>query len=575
MCIKAQLPLSSIESLNLSHNFTCSVSEWYIERSRTIDRESLQTRLSLSLLQIGQARGVPNLEELTLICKVVISAVEAIPKLDISTMAISRFEELNAYELVYLFCKSCFENETEHSRQSFKQVYENIVKQMMVLKIGSQPRDMSECLLRSVSKFGPNSLQFVLNVLTFERDKVLLQDFVCQVLVLLLGMDVNDDELVAQVQAKIEQIMTPTTRTAVKENLKLLSQYLTVAILVKEYIETPTLKQLMTLRGSTDIQRRFLLKVVHGYFDSVIADSVYDIMTLIQTVEGVRRLSCPLCEPDVVQRDVLMSALSDGRQFKAVASLLSPTVSGSGTIPAPIKLDDDEIAEMFITASIGFFDNAKFSDVQDQNANLARQCLMAVPKLAPEAAMKIKSEFDFTSAAVECCEIFNMFGNAIIDPIQVRLSQDKLDIIRVLLVRSPHLYKNKSVVGLMVSGLMRDPTVMIEPKTCAALTTYVRTMCLFIEGALAQNDVACARKTCQDLIRVFGKTSITEGMEECQILCCQYVLQVSRLAEADMSREFVAFVFKTYPYKSRSLMSQNIMMDALKCWQYCAKNELE
>lgn len=167
-------------------------------------------------------------------------------------------------------------------------------------------------------------------------------------------------------------------------------------------------------------------------------------------------------------------------------------------------LDDQEQEEMVLQASREFYDNATSANVHQGDMKTAHEILS---QSGLPVTTRIQQEKSFIEATSRLCSFkiqSKLRPGVFLAPIEIRLSPDRMDLIKRLLESKEDAYKTPDLILDLALKLCVVPSGTEDKKSNDEVPSRSlvesRTLSLLIEAALGQADYEQAQSSCERLV---------------------------------------------------------------------------
>lgn len=191
------------------------------------------------------------------------------------------------------------------------------------------------------------------------------------------------------------------------------------------------------------------------------------------------------------------------------------------------QLADAEQEEIILNASREYYDNATLANLHQGDMKIAYEILA---QYGPPTTPRIEQEKGFIEASSRLCSFriqSALRPGVLLSPIEIRLSHDRLDLIKRLLESREDAYKTPDSVLEMAVKLCAVPSGSPEAtvEVFSRPLVEAKTLALLTEAALGQADYAQAQASCERLVSnvaALGKrveqSGATQGRQHEQVV---------------------------------------------------------
>ncbi|OUM61451.1 hypothetical protein PIROE2DRAFT_45215, partial [Piromyces sp. E2] len=507
---------------------TDTITQWYINRARAIEKNTGLIRNALDLIRIGIDKNVPNLEtiyeDLVTLSSLVYDCftVDGTNVIDID---LEILEKLNEQEIVNLFMKETNSKRVVDDVKNFVIPYlERLVQRWRRNNVYDNPIDLLSNYLRTIAK---DHIEWCCLIMEASHPVLPLDQRIIKYDILLSHLIVdcsylNEEEnnlqyirrmfnCIPALDSEMYQDMNDVLQQEIEElddTIDRFDDHLASLELLEKYEICPPLNWFNEASGNSELQRSLLLKLTRKISTDVDLSKMTlaemnnpknkkyqewetlwdDILTLREY--GVLD-DIPIKE---IQAD-FVSALLNGGQFALAKQTIFDKEENDYILPYSM------IEKLVINASQEFFDNSESGSANHGSMLLARECLQII-----DPTPAINAELDL----IDAVDILNQYKLKIksksdipILPIQVRMCEDRLDFIQKILDLDTNDYtKTGKLLDLSKKLLGQKYNIVQEAK--------IRSM--IGNAAINHNNFPFAYETCKSIINI--EDDISEANSE-------------------------------------------------------------
>lgn len=255
-----------------------------------------------------------------------------------------------------------------------------------------------------------------------------------------------------------------------------------------------TVSRLTNAQGHREDQMACVTRIIRSFArDAKTQDQWTDLTIELMGSVGSREVFDALEDKDVAQL-IVEGALrtGDARIYSHIMKSACST-----------HLNSQEQEDMILQASREFYDNATSANVHQGDMKTAHEVLVqsGVPVTA-----KIQQEKSFIEATSRLCSFqiqSKLRPGVFLAPIEIRLSPDRMDLIKRLLDAKENVYKTPDLVLDLAFKLCIIPSGVDNKRSTEVPSRSLvesKTLALLIEAALGQADYEQAQLSCERLV---------------------------------------------------------------------------
>ncbi|ORX57789.1 hypothetical protein BCR36DRAFT_344452 [Piromyces finnis] len=507
---------------------TDTITQWYINRARSIEKNTGLIRNALDLIRIGIDKNVPNLEsmyeDLITLSSLVYDCF-TISGSNVIEIDLEILEKLNEQEIVNLFMKETNSKRVVDDVKKFVLPYlERLVQRWRRNNVYDNPIDLLSNYLRSIAK---DHIEWCCLIVEASHPVIPVEQRIIKYDILLSHLIVdcsylNEEEnnlqyirrmfnCIPALDSEMYQDMNDVIQQEIEELDDIIDRFddhLASLELLEKYEICPPLSWFNKASGNSEIQRSLLLKLTRKVSTDVDLSKMTlfemnnpknkkyqewetlwdDILTLREY--GVLD-DIPIKE---IQAD-FVTALLNGGQFALAKQTIFDKDENDYILPHSI------IEKLVIDASQEFFDNSESGSAKHGSMLLARECLQII-----DPTPAINEELDL----IDAVDILNQYKLKIksnsdipILPIQVRMCENRLDFIQKILNLDTNDYtKTGKLLDLSKKLLGQKFNIIQEAKIKAMIG----------HAAINHNNFLFAYETCKSIINI--ENDISEANPE-------------------------------------------------------------
>lgn len=508
--------------VNIKYNeypaHTESITQWYIDRAHTIERNTGLINNALALIKIGIDKNVPNLEtiyeDLITLSSLVYDCftVDGNNVIDID---LETLEKLSEQEIVNLFMKETNSKRVVDDVRLYVIPYlERLVQRWRRNNVYNNPIDLLSNYLRRIAE---DHIEWCCLIVEASHPVIPVEQRIIKYDILLSHLIVDCSYLnkeennlqyirrmfdcIPALDSDMYQDMNNVIQQEIEElddTIDRFDDHLASLELLEKYDISLPLSWFNESVGNTDMQRALLLKLTRKISTDVDLSRMSlsemnnpknkkyqewetlwdDILTLREY--GVLD-DIPIKE---IQAD-FVSALLNGGQFALAKETIYDKDEGDYILPHSV------IEKLIINASQEFFDNSQSGSLNHGSMMLARECLQII-----DPTPLIKEELDL----IDAVDILTQYKLKIksksdipVLPIQVRMCENRLEFIQKILDLDTNDYtKTGKLIDLSKKLLGQKFNKIEEAK--------VRTM--IGNSAIDHNNYSFANEICRSIIAI-------------------------------------------------------------------------
>ncbi|XP_066532404.1 NBAS subunit of NRZ tethering complex [Hoplias malabaricus] len=524
---------SVVESLVDDHNFLyeeqpelerfCTINpsislltDWYLTRAQDFEHNSRQVDCALSLVRLGKEREIPGLE---LLCDDLVTMETLVYEACELSLRLKELQQLRDIDKLHLLMKN-----------SSKEYYVKNVLQWMVPFLhrceGQRVGAASTLLREYLVSLAREDLTLPLKVFQHSKpgcqQKILSDpDELMSVALECIYSCERDDQLALSydilecLPERDNGSQTHATK-ALHDRVDTLEKHLSVAeVLEKHGLQKP-ISFVQKSQSSKEEAYELMVKLTRhtGRKKPPVAENVWK--DLLQDLLDMQKNVYTCLDPASCHRIFVESLLCSGREenVKLAGQLMQRSsvsqdvpVSAAFRVKAMPRVAYSRSVELVLASAREYFNSS--ATLTDPCINLARSCLQLISDCPPP----IQEELDLISALSQ----LEHFGVKVL-PLQVRLCEDRLSLIKECISQCPTAYKQSTLL-LELARLLRVAGDDEARRKGQVLT-------LLAEQALHCHDYKASYIHCQDLMAA----GYSEGWDVCSQLgqCEPYTCLSSR-----------------------------------------------
>ncbi|CAG8473883.1 8152_t:CDS:10 [Acaulospora morrowiae] len=518
------------------------ITQWYIDRAHKIDSASGQVENALALVRHGIKKNVRDLETLEEDLHMLSQLVyECYPSSNLgdSLMTLEKFETLSESEIVQTFLSQTNEKRIVNDIKQYILPFLKLLPARRVrqnsnnVKESAAENDPMELLYDYIlDKFSSNAewccLLFEASKSTMDiEDRIITSDEdLARVILACLYGNASTNELnimtrmfecfpifnvetseIHSITTEINSLQSFTSyeflkifktkdESQLQNIIDFLEIHLNAAEILSRYDHVLPLRWFIQSADNYTLQKQLCIKLTRKVninlesgkerFES---DDEWHLL-----LEGMQKMRengiLGKISTEELYKDFISGLLSCGK-FRLSQEILIPTDK-----PQPLSI---EIAEqLVIDASREFFDNASSGNMYHGYMKMAYECLRILP-----VTDSIKYELELIEAAHILSEKKVCYQPGIpIHPMQIRLSQNRLDLIERLLNIHKTAYKEPQfIMELAIKLGYRNDKV-----------AEIKVMAMLADAALRDSNVSIAYRMCTDLTSVVKKCGDNDSL---------------------------------------------------------------
>ncbi|GFR05331.1 neuroblastoma-amplified sequence [Trichonephila clavata] len=474
------------------------VTEWFLERAREIESRSGLVDNAIQLLKLGMQRNIEGLEKLydTMIT-IEVLVYECRVKVDLS---LKEYEDLTDFEKVKLMMSTT-------SQDNFLKN----VHQWLVPFLGrcskydpGSGRTLFKSYLLSVSKNDLIYCQKVLENMKFDPSFV-ITDF-NEIINLMLDCiyhcertgELKKARTIYELLISLPDAFSKTYRKvfSLPGSVSNLKRHISVAELLDKNGLAVPLSLVQNISNSTEEVRKILTKLTRMASHRVPMLDEEEWKALLTDVLEMQKIlfQCVTYEDcyEIILQSLLCSGKLENITFAGKMMECNNKQRKQIIGPQSFKLPYSKSVELVLAASHEYFNSS--SDASDPCMSLAKSCL----KLIEDVPASIEEEFDLITSI----SLLKEFSVTIL-PLQVRLSENRMSIVKEVLQKNERNYK-KSHKIMKLANLLRAGNSGTREREGKVLT-------LIGEHAFQAKDYNECLAACQKLME--------KGHEEGWLIC--------------------------------------------------------
>lgn len=494
------------------------LTDWYLTRAQEIEQNSRQVDCALSLVRLGKEREIPGLE---LLCDDLVTMETLVYEACEMSLSLRELQQLRDIDKLRLLMKN-----------SSEECYVKNVLQWMVPflhRCEGQKGGTATALLRDyLVSLAREDLSLPLKIFQHSKpgcqQKIIADpDELMSVALECIYSCERDDQLALSYDI-LECLPqrgygTETKATkALHDQVDSLEKHLSVAeVLEKHGLQKP-ISYVRSSQSSKEEAYQLMVKLTRhtGRKNPAVSESVW--RDLLQDLLDMQQNVYSCLEPATCHQVFVESLLCSGREENVkLAGQLMQRSSVSQDVPgstafrgkAPPRVAYARSLELVLASAREYFNSS--ATLNDPCINLARSCLQLITDCPPP----IQEELDLISALSQ----LEHFGVKVL-PLQVRLRDDCLSLIKECISQCPTAYKQSTLL-LELARLLRVAGDDEARRKGQVLT-------LLAEQALQCHDYKASYIHCQDLMAA----GYREGWDVCaQLGQCETYAQLSSRQE--------------------------------------------
>ncbi|XP_060740193.1 NBAS subunit of NRZ tethering complex isoform X1 [Tachysurus vachellii] len=504
------------------------LTDWYLSRAQEIEHNSRQVDCALSLVRLGKEREIPGLEQLgddlvtmeTLVYEtsydLSISLRELRQLSDIDKLRLlmknssKEFYVKNTIQWMVPFLHRC-ESQKEGSAAGLLREYlVSLAKEDLTLPLKIFQHSKPGCQQKIISD--PDQLMSVALecIYTCERDDQLA-----------LSYDI--------LECLPQRGYGPQTETTKRlhDQVDSLEKHLSVAEVLEKHCLQKPISYIRSSQRSKEEAHQLMVKLTRhvGRKKPPVSESVW--RDLLQDLLDMQQNVYTCLQPATCHQVFVESLLCSGREENVLLAgqLMQRGSSGPVSPVGPAfrvkttRVPYTHSVELALASAREYFNSS--ATLNDPCINLARSCLQLITDCPPS----IQEELDLISALSRLED----FGVKVL-PLQVRLRDDRLSLIKECITQCPTAYKQSTLL-LELARLLRVSGDDVSQRKGQVLT-------LLAEQALHNHDYKASYIHCQDLMAA----GYSQGWDVCSQLgqCESYTRLTAR-------QELMAFALTHCP----------------------------
>lgn len=268
------------------------------------------------------------------------------------------------------------------------------------------------------------------------------------------------------------------------------------ALRLSIFVDSIKVAWLASLEGNRDEQLAGITRLVRSFSRSANHTQMYSqFATTLRADTGPRHAFDQINRKDVA-KIVLQGAARVGDIHIFDQVLRSET---------DVILDEEELEDIILDASEELYDNSTSANLHQGDMKMAYDLLSRAPKAnSSKRVQQFKAFIEATSRLCSYRVASNVHANALLLPIEIRISSDRLDLIRRLLGTRSDAYRTPDMILDVAYKLCAIPPGPRGDTSASAIPnkSFVEnsTLAMLTDAALSQGDYTSAQSFCERLV---------------------------------------------------------------------------